>query len=103
MPANTSNSLVIHEVAFTDRFKRAYKSLPQDIQNQVNNALRNLKKNPRPASIRFEKLKGYRKPNIFTIHATANHSHKVSFELDGTLAILRNVGTHKLLTGIHEV
>ncbi|MCB1934918.1 MAG: hypothetical protein KDF59_03130 [Nitrosomonas sp.] len=97
MSANTPNSLVIHEVAFTERFKRAYKSLPQDIQKQVNGALHSLMKNPRPASIRFEKLKGYRKPNIFTIHATSNHSHKVSFELDGTLAILRNVGTHKLI------
>lgn len=92
-----AGGLTITEVSFTEKFRKAYKKLPPDIQAHVNEALHNLMKNPRPASLRFEKLKGYRKPNIYTIHATPNHSHKISFELNGSSAILRNVDTHKLI------
>jgi hypothetical protein len=48
-----------------------------------------------PGRLRFEKLSGYKNPAIYTIHVTANHSHKVSFALLGTTAILRKIGTHK--------
>lgn len=34
-------------------------------------------------------------PSIFTIHATRNHSHKISFEIEGDVAIMRKIGTHK--------
>lgn len=50
---------------------------------------------PPPARLRFEKLTGYKNPSIYTIHVTRNHSHKLSFELVGNVAVLRKIGTHK--------
>ncbi len=85
----------IASISFTEKFKLEYKKLPSELQEQVNAALTDLLKQPMPRSLRFEKLSGYRKPNIFTIHVTANHSHKISLEIDGSAAILRRIGTHK--------
>ena len=77
------------------RFKRDFKRLPVEVKKQVKEALGALLESPPPSWIRFEKLKGYRNPNIFSIHATRNHSYKISFELDGDVAVLRRVGSHK--------
>ncbi len=92
-----ASGLAITAVSVTEKFRKAYKKLPPDIRAHADEALHDLMKTPRPASLRFEKLNGYRKPNIYTIHATPNHSHKISFELNGSNAILRNIDTHKLI------
>lgn len=65
------------------------------IQSQVLSAATSLTNEPMPARLRFEKLSGYRNPSIYTIHITRNHSHKLSFEIQGATAILRKIGTHK--------
>jgi hypothetical protein len=90
-------SFQIIEILATDRFKREYKKLSPDIQSHVDSALADLLKNPIPKSRRFEKLKGFHNPCIYTIHATPNHSHKISFELKGSRATLRHISTHKLI------
>lgn len=54
--------------------------------------LRDLLKNPRPHGLAFEKLKGYKRPDIYTIHVTGNY--KISFEIKGDLVILRRVSDH---------
>lgn len=76
-------------------FQNDFKSLPADIKESVKEALADLLKDPQPKRLRLEKLSGYKRPGIYTIHATHNHSHKVSFELIGDKAELRRVGTHK--------
>jgi mRNA-degrading endonuclease RelE of RelBE toxin-antitoxin system len=76
-------------------FRNSYKKLPREIQDLVDNAIIDLIRSPIPVRYRFEKLAGYKNPGIYTIHITSNHSHKLSFELDGTTAILRKVATHK--------
>jgi mRNA-degrading endonuclease RelE of RelBE toxin-antitoxin system len=68
------------------------KKLPHEIKQLVPEKLQDLLKNPFPAGLRFEKLKGYRRPDIYTIHITGNY--KISFEIEGTLAKLRCVGNH---------
>lgn len=45
----------------------------------------------------WKEKRGYRNPNIYTIHVTPNHSHKASFELRDDVAVFRQVGTHKEL------
>ncbi len=84
----------ITRVRTTKRFERDYKRLPEDIKDEVDACLRLLLNDPMPGRLRFEKLKGHRDPNIYTIHVTSNHSHKLSMEIDGEVATLRRVGTH---------
>ena len=57
--------------------------------------LNDLIKDPRPPGLRFEKLKRYRNPEIYTIHITGNY--KISFEVDGNIAILRTIGNHNAI------
>jgi hypothetical protein len=78
-------------------FDADFKRLDAKLQAQVADCLRDLVKNPIPAIRRFEKLEGYRNPNIFTVHVTRNHSHKLSFEMIGGTALLRRISTHKVI------
>ena len=76
-------------------FQNSYKSLPEEIKNAFKDSYKLLLDDPQPKKLRLEKLSGSRRPGIYTIHITANHSHKLSFELVGTIAELRRIGTHK--------
>ncbi len=76
-------------------FKNSYRKLPEEIQDVVDSALENLLLHPQPKKLRLEKLQGNNKPPIYTIHVTPNHSHKLSFELRGDVAVMRKIGTHK--------
>lgn len=78
-------------------FKGSYSKLPDNIKTYVLSALDVLLLNPQPKRIRLEKLRGNNKPSIYTIHVTPNHSHKLSFEIKGDIAILRRVDTHKVI------
>ncbi|MBI5752024.1 MAG: hypothetical protein HZA59_07755 [Hydrogenophilales bacterium] len=86
---------VITAFSRTDRFVSDIKKASPEIAASAKEALKDLLKNPRPKWIKFEKLSGYKNPNLYTIHATKNHSHKISFEINGNVAKLRRFGTHK--------
>lgn len=45
-----------------------------------------------PPGLAFEKLKGYRNPDVYTIHVTGNY--KISMSIYGQLAHLRRVADH---------
>ncbi len=92
MTITGKGGVVVTNITLTEAFKKRYKKLPEEIKPLLAGKLDDLKKNPMPAGLRFEKLKGYTKPNIYTIHLTGNF--KLSFELEGCNAILRNVGNH---------
>jgi mRNA-degrading endonuclease RelE of RelBE toxin-antitoxin system len=87
--------LAIESVQFTARFQKEYKALTNDLRAEVDEALRDLLKNPIPLNRRFHSLSGYRNPKLYTIDVTVNRAYKISLELDGTLATLRRVATHK--------
>ncbi len=92
--------LVIRKFDSLPRFKSDYQKLSPEIKQQTKEAIDQLIKigsPPFPRSLRFEKLSGYRNPNIYTIHVTPNHSHKASFEMRGDVAVFRQIGTHKEL------
>ncbi|MCL2345282.1 MAG: type II toxin-antitoxin system RelE/ParE family toxin [Desulfobulbus sp.] len=74
-------------------FHREYSKLPYDLCVQVDQKLQDLLRSPFPPGLRFEKLKGYSDPDIYTIHVTGNY--KISFEIrDGNNAWLRRVANH---------
>ena len=84
--------VVISSIVYTARFKKDWKKLPTDLQDMAKDKLRDLMKNPMPAGLRFEKLKGYRNPSIYTIHVTGNY--KISLEIVRDQAVLRRIACH---------
>lgn len=92
MTITGAGGVVIKRISTSFGFDRQYKKLPPEIKQLVPEKLQDLLKNPFPAGLRFEKLKGYRRPDIYTVHITGNY--KISFEIEGTLAKLRCVGNH---------
>ncbi|HYE70811.1 MAG TPA: hypothetical protein VD932_04730 [Aquabacterium sp.] len=87
----------IQSLALTDRFKRDYKRLDAGLQAMVDDILRNdFMPWPRHCR-RHHTLSGYR-PTVHVIDVTSNHSHQITFNLDGTVARLLRVGTHKQIS-----
>lgn len=84
--------VIITGIDVTERFKRDRKKLPREIRDKLDSKLRDLLASPRPPGLRFEKLSGYRNPDIYTIHVTGNY--KISFEINGNIAKLRRVACH---------
>jgi len=81
----------IRLVSYTEQFKAQLRKLPPEIQAAARQAVKDLAKDPHPKRYRLEKQTS----EVWTIHVTHNHSHKLSFELAGDTAILRKIGTHK--------
>jgi hypothetical protein len=77
---------------FTQRFQRDFKSADPQLQEAVQAALKLLQQNHR--SVRAHLLKGH-KPKLYSMDVYSNHSWQITFELDGSTAILRRLATHK--------
>ena len=71
------------------------KKLKHDVRRAVIEALENLKQDPQPAKLRLHVVSKRPGPVVFSIDVFPNKSWKISFEMDGTTAVLRHVGTHK--------
>ncbi|MDP2827068.1 MAG: hypothetical protein Q8O37_00525 [Sulfuricellaceae bacterium] len=76
---------------YDEQFKALLSKLPAEIREAARQAIKDLTLDPYPKKYRLEKQTS----EIYTIHVTRNHSHKLSFELAGDTAILRKIGTHK--------
>ncbi|MCP4596168.1 type II toxin-antitoxin system RelE/ParE family toxin [Neptuniibacter sp.] len=87
-----SGGVAIKKIHRTKKFEKDFKKLSSHYKELFANKLRDLLKNPRPPGLKFEKLKGYRRPDIFTIHLDGNY--KASFEIEGDMVIFRTVGPH---------
>lgn len=92
MPVIGAGGVVITEIALKPSFRRNYRKLTPDLQALVDQKLRDLMADPRPPGLRFEKLQGWRNPDVYTIHVTGNY--KISMEIHGGQATLRRVGNH---------
>ena len=87
-----AGGVVILELKTSSRFKKQFKKIPPEIKKDLEQVFTHLLENPRPSGLRFEKLKGYRKTDIYTIHINGNY--KISFEIESSTAKLRCVGVH---------
>lgn len=76
-------------------FQNSYKALSDDIKQAFKDAYPLLLEFPQPSKLRLHGLTGIRNPKVYTIDITTNHSHKLSFELNGDIAVFRRIGTHK--------
>lgn len=74
----------------TSRFKKAYKSLPEQPRERVREALRMLAVNARHPSLHVKKIKGTK--DIW--EARAGLDYRITFQIVKDYFILRNVGRH---------
>lgn len=84
-----------YTVAFTERFKKDYKSLSPDLQSAVDECIKDFSKDPIPASRRGHRINTGRFPKVFSVDVLTNKSYKLSFEINGDEVMLRRVGTHR--------
>ncbi len=85
----------IRKFQYKERFKKAYKKLDPRIQEEVNETLKDLQKSPTPRGRRVKKMHGHYNPEIWEVRV--NDNFRITFELNGDTAVLRNVGSHNLL------
>jgi len=88
MTAIGSGGVSIVSVKFSAKFQKQFKKIPLEIVKLTPEKLNTLLKNPFPAELKFEKLKGCHKPDIYIIHNIAGN-YKISMEIEGNTAILR--------------
>lgn len=88
-------TICIERFAYSDRFRSEMRSLPPDVARATKDALALLQQNPRAKSLRLHPLTGLPKPTVWKIDVFANHAWQVTFELNGTTAELKRIGTHK--------
>lgn len=77
----------------TERFKKDFKRLPQDIQSKLPTVLERFLSNPRHPSLHAKKMEGVR--DIWELRVTDNYRVTFQFMQEGVL--LRRIGTHNVL------
>lgn len=85
-------------VIYTDAFKKDFARLSPDIQKLAKDCIADILKDPIPGARRAHNItpRG-KKPTIYSVDVTPNKAYKLSFHLDGELAVLRRVGTHRAI------
>jgi len=92
MTAIGAGGVSIASVKFSTKFQKQFKKIPPEIKKLVPEKLKDLLKKPFPSGLKFEKLKGCNKPDVYTVHVTGNY--KISMQIEGDTAILRRIGNH---------
>ena len=75
-------------------FKRDVKALPPDIRSALTECLKELIKDPTPSRLRLHGLHREHR-GIFSVDVTPNHAYKATFTVEGGIARMRRVGSHK--------
>jgi hypothetical protein len=88
-------TVVVESFDYTPSFRDELGAAPADCQSAARHALKQLKLNPRAKTLRLHALSGYKKPTIYKIDVFTNHSWQITFELEGTKAILRRLAPHR--------
>lgn len=77
-------------IEYTERFLRAYRALSTDDARLVERALRMLATDPRYPGLRVKKMQG--RQGVW--EARASDPLRITFEMQGDVFLLRNVGAH---------
>lgn len=93
-----TRSLTVTGFAHSARFAADLRAAPPpDVQQAALAALELLQANPRAKSLRLHPLTGTPKPTVWKIDVYTNHAWQITFELNGTVAELKRLGTHKAI------
>lgn len=79
----------------TDSFDQDVRAAPDDVVRDAEAARRRLIGNPQAQSLRVHALSGYGKPTIYKFDVRPDRSWQITFELDGDIAVMLRLGTHK--------
>ena len=77
----------------TERFRKDFRRLPEEIQVRLGKALELLVSDPRHRSLRVKKMEGT--PDLWELRVSDNYGVTFQYEPEGVL--LRRVGTHDVL------
>ncbi|OJU91381.1 MAG: hypothetical protein BGO13_13140 [Burkholderiales bacterium 66-5] len=91
------NRITITGFSHSGRFVSDLRSAPIEVQQAAQEALRLLQTNPSAKSLRLHPLKGMPKPTVWKIDVFVSHAWQITFELNGTVAELKRLGTHKTI------
>lgn len=85
-------------VTYTDAFKKDFGRLSADIKKLAKDCIADILKDPIPGARRAHNItpRGS-KPTIYSVDVTPNKAYKLSFHLEGDVAVLRRVGTHRAI------
>lgn len=78
----------------TGAFKCDYQRLPESVKAAARKALLLLDSNPRHPSLQIKKLEGEGRP-IWEARVTLHY--RMTFEIHGSIILLRRIGTHDIL------
>ncbi|MBI3333845.1 MAG: hypothetical protein HYZ93_07135 [Candidatus Omnitrophica bacterium] len=81
------------KLLLTEPFRRRYNRLPAEVQDQVDRKLTLLLSNSRHPSLQVKKMQGV--SGIWELRIT--HGYRLTFQIQGDLYLLRNVGPHDVL------
>jgi mRNA interferase RelE/StbE len=81
------------KVSFTKPFKKDYRGLPENIQNQIDDQITRLLDDPKHPSLRIKKMEGHQ--SIWEARITGGY--RMTFQIDGDTYLLRRVGCHDVL------
>lgn len=81
----------------TEQFRREVRDAPPDVQGELKLVLQLLLANSAAGRLRVHPLSGYAKPTIFKADVFTNRAWQITFEMNGTTAVLRRLATHKQL------
>ncbi len=80
------------EILYTNRFKKDYKKLSQQIQKIVKEKIVIMQSNPMHPSLRTKKIKGSK--DIF--ECSVNMGIRITWQYENQDILLRNVGEHDI-------
>jgi mRNA interferase RelE/StbE len=83
------------KIARTERFKKAWEQLNKGEKSLARKAITNLARDTRYPALRVKKIKGVE--NIW--EARASLSLRITFQIEGNMIILRNIGHHDETVG----
>ncbi len=80
-------------ISFTAPFKKDYKKLPANIQEQVDTQIERLLQNPGHPSLYMKKMEGH--ASVWEIRISKGY--RITLQIDADTYLLRRVGTHDIL------
>lgn len=85
----------IKDLDYKRTFERDVRKAPPEVRRVLESVLDDLLKYPQPKKLRFHSLNGFFHPKIYKIDVFSNKSWQITFEMDGSTAVLRRLGTHR--------
>ena len=79
----------------TSRFAAEFLAASAEVQEAAEKAVETLMTNPSSRLLRLHPLKQFGKPSVWKIDVFANHSWQITFEMEGDVAKLCRLATHK--------